>query len=61
VRVNVEDGLPWALGRLFLTLLIVVDPDAKSVLSVHKPEMRISVKDIPEIDTGGERWISNPG
>jgi len=28
--------------------------------SAHKPEMGISLIPVPELDTGGERWVSNP-
>ena len=49
---------PWGYGRLFLTFLTVVDHEGflpRSVLSAHVPEMRITVRCVPEIDTGGER------
>jgi len=51
-------GDPWALGRLFLTMLIGRAQrcaDCSVLITVHIPEMGITVQDVPELDTGGER------
>ena len=49
---------PWL--RTFLTLLIGEVHDTQTVPSRTQPGVGYSVKPIPEINTGGERWMLNP-
>ena len=57
VRVNVSYAGPWGYSRLFLSLMIVADPDAQTALPAPQPGMRKVVNVVPKIDTGGERQV----
>jgi len=53
----------WFLG-LFPRVLRVVRTSALSVFlspTVPVPEMEIKLETVLKIDTGGERWVLNPG
>jgi len=63
VEGNVSYGSPMGYSRLFLTVLEIVDNSAQTAPSrftAHVSETGITVPDVLRIDTGGERWVSNP-
>ena len=63
LRVNDSYARLWALGRLFSSLMSELGMLRRVVLSSvsgNKPEMRDSLRDSLEKDTGGERRIQNP-